>query len=192
MVHHFLSNQRNVDEDGHGTVEGFGLFQKQGKGGKTPRKARQKPPTWFELRNLSALLESFETTSLRSGHQPGSVEFRLDVIEGQIRTLGEKIVAWMEEESEDKDRVEENINHIHSRLVEMEAMVGTPTEDMSASIDPTIWETIGSLLQRDIQEDIKTTPLRNEIKDQWDKLTRASFDERRANSEFQELLTKWK
>lgn len=79
-------------------------------------------------------------------------------MEEQIRLFTDRLEGWMNEEEIFVNTSEENFEFMNNRILEIEWIIGEPPVRLSDQVDPNIWETIGSLLDVDINQELSSAP----------------------------------
>ena len=79
-------------------------------------------------------------------------------MEEQIRLFTDILEGWMNEEEIFVNTSEENFEFMNNRILEIEWSIGEPPVRLSDQVDPNIWETIGSLLDVDINQELSSAP----------------------------------
>ena len=163
-------------------------MRQEAKAIKTPRKDFLQGEAWQELRHITAILDSIKAETSRSGEAPDSWEYRLETIEDSIQAVAKRLELCMVEDYAYRQRVDENIDRINSRLVDVESNLGSSS--VSEKVEPTVWENIRSLLQRDLYDDLKTTPTWTQLAQEIEKIKRSILDDRQSNVAFQDIIVR--
>lgn len=140
----------------------------------------------MDLKNISADFDSFKESFDES--QQLSVEERIESLEEKMRILTGRLEEWIRLEAEFMDVSEENFEDINSRMPDIQGSIGETPSRISDQVEPTIWETISALLERDVQQEISSSPAWNNIPTELKKLVQGVLDDKKSNQEFQEIL----
>lgn len=117
---------------------------------KTPKpKVKIKQELMDQLTHLASDLQDLKGTVESSMEDPSDkVELRIATLEFQMKMLGMRLEEWIRAQALDSDDLQVNVEQLISKLIDLEAVVGEYPVTSSAKMEPTIWDSIVSILNK--------------------------------------------
>ena len=81
------------------------------------------------------------------------IQTRLSVLEVQVKLIGSRLQAWVKAQSGHMKEIQDNIENINSRLIDVESMIGDFPTGETSKIEPTLWDSIATLTRQPEPQD---------------------------------------
>ena len=126
------------------------MIRKKARAFRTPKKnATIKNELLDKLQNLVRDLDDirgFIEASQDEAFDP--VELRIATLEMQMKLLGRRLEEWATAQPFQSKEIQENLESINSRLIDLESIIGAYPSLLGGKLEPTLWDTIASLISK--------------------------------------------
>ena len=100
-----------------------------------------------DLEDIKGTIEESQTGEI------DPIQTRLSVLEVQVKLIGSRLQAWVKAQSGHMKEIQDNIENINSRLIDVESMIGDFPTGETSKIEPTLWDSIATLTRQPEPQD---------------------------------------
>lgn len=122
--------------------------------------------------------------------QPPNYETRISTLEMQIKHLGKRFSEWIKAQADEMDEVQDNIESINSRLIDVESVIGKVAPTVVTQVETSIWDTAASLIRRPLPVDPFSSIIWSKTLNEFKALQTNFLNGKRASEDFQNALIK--
>ena len=156
----------------------------------TPKKTSTIPKdTRQQFKYLGAQLEDIKI-AIDDAHETTepTFEIRISTLELQMKHLGLKFTEWINAQAEEIDELQDNLEDMNSRLIDLESAVGRVPPIVASQVEPTLWDTIASLVRRPLPVNPFSSIIWTKTLNEFKSLQTSVLNGKRASDDFQNAL----